>query len=226
MQISVIIPCYNEAKQMNTLISKLVEFHKRYPFCEYILVDDGSTDGTKYAYAEARNSVGFQIPFLKFVSYPDNRGKGHAIRQGVEVATHQNILLLDADLSVPIDTILDTFVGKNMKGAILLNGERVQIEKQPIHRIIAGKIYRIIVYLKTGLWMDTQCPFKFFHDMPSSVFDYKTDGFAFDVELILRVKKMGIFIKSIRVPYYNRRDSSVTLNKAIKMFFEVMRLEK
>lgn len=98
MKLSIVIPCYNESKDIvknvetvkNYLNSKAIEY-------ELLLVNDGSKDNTK--------EVIESIPGVKALSYDKNRGKGGAVKYGIENATGDYVLFMDADLSTDISAI-------------------------------------------------------------------------------------------------------------------------
>lgn len=89
MQLTVIIPIYNEASTLGTLLARV----KKVPVDkEIIVVDDGSDDGTK---DELRLAVSEDILLL---SHPENQGKGSAIRTALSKATGDVVIIQDADL--------------------------------------------------------------------------------------------------------------------------------
>ena len=89
MQLTVIIPIYNEASTLGTLLARV----KKVPVeKEIIVVDDGSDDGTK---DELRGAVTEDILLL---THPENRGKGSAIRTALSEATGDVVIIQDADL--------------------------------------------------------------------------------------------------------------------------------
>jgi len=89
MQLTVIIPIYNEASTLGTLLARV----KKVPVeKEIIVVDDGSDDGTK---DELRGAVSEDILLL---THPENRGKGSAIRTALTKATGDVVIIQDADL--------------------------------------------------------------------------------------------------------------------------------
>ena len=88
--LSVVIPCFNEAKTIEQIVQRVRD--TRIP-CEIIIVDDGSTDGTRELLDSLRHDVG-----LKIVFHEKNQGKGAALRTGFLKATGDVVVVQDADL--------------------------------------------------------------------------------------------------------------------------------
>jgi len=93
MKLSIIIPVYNEEKTIGKVIDKLLRV--KLP-CrkEIIIVDDGSTDGTK----EITKNQKLRTKNIKIIMHKHNQGKGAAIQSGIKKATGDYILIQDADL--------------------------------------------------------------------------------------------------------------------------------
>lgn len=90
MKLSVIIPVYNEKDTILTILEKV----KNVPLQkEIIIVDDGSTDGTREILEQIRNNKEIKIIF-----HSENKGKGFAIRSGLKEVTGDIVVIQDADL--------------------------------------------------------------------------------------------------------------------------------
>ena len=90
MTLSVIIPVYNEHRTLNTILKRVLETELA---DEIILIDDGSTDGTRDLLAALEGRQGIRVIF-----HEQNRGKGAAVRTGISAATGDVVLIQDADL--------------------------------------------------------------------------------------------------------------------------------
>ena len=91
MKLSVIIPCFNERSTILTVLERVqrVDLAK-----EIIVVDDGSSDGTR----EILGGLNGQFPDVRVHFHPRNRGKGAAVRTGFAQATGDIVIIQDADL--------------------------------------------------------------------------------------------------------------------------------
>ena len=91
--VSVVIPAFNEASVVQSVVKELQELLQRHAICaEIIVVDDGSTDGT----AHAARAVGARV-----IRHRSNHGYGAALKTGIVAATHDVIAILDADGTYP-----------------------------------------------------------------------------------------------------------------------------
>src|SRR5665213_1537306 len=100
--LSIVIPAFNEEQRLPRTIEQIERYLNGRPIdYELIIVDDGSTDGTRQVMeaVAARNSK------IRLEALPANRGKGGALAAGVAVARGEQVLVTDADLSTPIEEL-------------------------------------------------------------------------------------------------------------------------
>ena len=98
--LSIIVPCYNEAQNIPLLVEKLSEVLRAYHY-EIILVNDGSTDQTQ----EIIELLSIENKNVKFISFSRNFGHQKAIKAGIDFATGDAMVTMDADLQHPAETI-------------------------------------------------------------------------------------------------------------------------
>ena len=227
--LSIVVPCYNEEQRLPRTIEQVERYldDKNLDY-ELILVDDGSTDGTRLIMdaAAERNQ------FVRLEALPQNRGKGRALAEGVASARGSEILVTDADLSTPIEELeklqaqLDRGAGVAI-GSRALRASRVEVS-QPIYRVLMGKVFNLLVQavLLPGIW-DTQCGFKLFRaDVAHDAFGrLTTDGFGYDPEVLYRAKQLGVKIAEVPVVWRNSAPTKVSpIKSSIDMFKHVVRV--
>jgi len=229
VKLSVIIPAYNEEQRLPRTIEQVERYlHARGTSYEVVIVDDGSTDGTRQVMdrAEARYDT------VRVEAMPQNRGKGRALATGVAVARGEEVLVTDADLSTPIEELekLEAALRGGAGVAIAsraVKGSKVEIA-QPLYRVLMGKVFNLIVQLVLlpGIW-DTQCGFKLFRaDVAHDVFArLSTDGFGYDPEVLYRAKQKGVRIVEVPVVWRNSAPTKVAaFSSSLDMFKHVLRI--
>lgn len=210
MEISIVIPCYNEEKRIAPTLNTLFAFlnhHQSIKKYEVIIVDDGSKDNTL--------KVIPSHPHLKVIPHQVNQGKGGAVRTGVLNAKYENILFMDSDLATPIEE-LDKLSSYMQHNDIVIASRNLPdsniLTKQPKYRQLAGKTFPLLVRLLSGLpYRDTQCGFKLMKAGPGKeIFKRLTIlRFAFDVEMLFIAKKLGYKTAEVPVTWIDQSGSTV-----------------
>ena len=199
-KITIIIPVYNEIKTLNQIIEKV----EKTDFCglekEIILIDDGSTDGTKELYSTLS---------YKVLYHDVNQGKGAAIRTGLKEATGDIIVIQDADLEYdPVDykdliqLILDNKA--DVAYGTRLNGGKPS-RAFMFHHLLGNKLLTLItniLYNTTLTDMET-CYKAFRADFIKDI-TIKSDRFDFEPEITAKVLKKGARIYELPISYYGR----------------------
>ncbi len=226
VQISVVIPAYNEKERIVQSIERILAFLEKQSWThEVIIVDDGSQDGM----ADRIRTQFERQPGLRILRNRKNRGKGASIRRGMAVARGELNLFTDADLSTPIEELapLKQAIENGADVAIAsrdLPGAVVEVA-QPLYRELMGKSFNVLVQaiVLPGIH-DTQCGFKLFRRaVARQVFQRITiTGFGFDVEALFVAKKMGATIQEVPVRWRNALGSKVSPFKdAVQMFVDL-----
>ena len=219
---SIVIPAFNEVDNIERAVKATLELED----IEVIISDDGSTDGTLKAAGELA-----KLENVLLVS-DKNKGKGAAIKRGLEIANGDILGFLDADLSAHPKALLRLF--KEIEnGADVAIGSRDLPEsiipiKQPVYRRFMGYVYRNFTrwLFKIDI-MDFQCGLKVFKREVWENVNVRTDGFAFDTELIARAHKKGYAIKEVPITWQNFRRSKVNLLlDPVKMFIELLKIRR
>ncbi len=93
MKLSIIIPCYNEEGNIQECICRIPKLEME---CEYIVIDDGSKDGTRQKIQELMK----ENPRMHLIAFDHNQGKAKAVKAGIEQARGEIVIILDADMTV------------------------------------------------------------------------------------------------------------------------------
>jgi dolichyl-phosphate beta-glucosyltransferase len=228
-EISVVVPAYNEEARLETTLPHLDRsLARRFDSYEIIVVDDGSTDGTASlveGYAADSGSV-------RLISYPANRGKGHAVKRGVLAASGEHVLFSDADLSTPVREVrkLLQALDEGFDAAIGSRARRESriLQYQPFYRVLMGKTFNMMVRLLVlGGISDTQCGFKCFRGgTAQEIFSRcRIEGFGFDVEALYIAGRMGFRVKEVGVLWRNSPQSRVhPLYHSLQMMADMVRI--
>ncbi|MCD6413405.1 MAG: glycosyltransferase [Elusimicrobia bacterium] len=222
--ISVVVPCYNEEKIIARTIARIDSYFTEQNLeGEIIVVDDGSGDET------AKKAAAQKTRMLVKILKQEKKGKGAAVKKGVLNSSGNLILFSDADLSTDI-SYLGSFMKTVEAGSDIVIASRDMPESklcppQPFLRRVIGFFCRTIVRtLIMRNFRDTQCGFKLFRkEAAGKIFPLlKTDGFAFDIEVLYLAKKLGMKVSETGVVWRNSNDSKVRpLIDSLKFFIQI-----
>jgi len=226
---SVVIPCFNEAARIGQTLRLTLDYLVTHaPESELIVVNDGSTDTTGTETREGFDETKIETRLLE--NFP-NRGKGAAVREGLLAAQKPIGLFFDADLSTPLDEIpkvIEPIANGDLDiafGSRALDRSLIGI-RQPWRREYGGRVFNFLVRVVTGLpFWDTQCGFKAFRlDICRPILEAaRIDGFAFDVELLVLARRVGLRIREIPVHWNHAEGSKVRfLHDGVQMLREVI----
>jgi dolichyl-phosphate beta-glucosyltransferase len=224
--LSVVIPCFNEARKIETDIQAALNYLMSQPYSfELILVDDGSSDGTA--------AILEKSPGLRAICYQPNRGKGHAVRTGMLQATGRYRLFADAGLCVPYSEI-EKGLALLEAGADVAIGSRKMAESQIVeqpagYRRIGSSVFGLLVRNWMGLrYSDTQCGFKLFtaHAAERLFSAARIDGFMFDAETLINARKFGLTVKEFPVEWRADPDSRYKpFSGSLRNLLELVRIQ-
>lgn len=231
--ISIVIPAYNESERLNEPLREVIEFARSAGDVEIVVVDDGSSDGTRQM-ASAILAKAPDIP-SKSIGYEKNRGKGYAVRTGLKAATSPVAVFTDADLSTPL-TEVSKLVDPIKAGEYdLAFGSRALDRSligthQPWRREQGGRVINLMIRTLSGLpFSDTQCGFKAFNMAKfRPLLDLMTiDRFGFDVEFLFVAQYHGLRLAEIPVRWNDVAGSKVSpIRDTRRMLSELLQIRR
>lgn len=218
MDLSIVIPAYEESAKIARDVKEAAKFLADSEFTgEIIVVDDGSQDNTAGVAEREQTSDGISI---KAIRYEQHRGKGYAVRTGMQQSKGDYAMFADSGYCVPYEDALRGL--ELIKGGQcdIAHGSRkmsgCHIEKaQSFYRRICSKMFHRLVTRDMGIpaeFTDTQCGFKVYKgDVARHLYgEAITDGFTFDIEIIMRAQREGYQIKEFPVDWTCDRDSRLS----------------
>jgi len=235
MDLSIVIPAYEEREKIGRDILAASEFLRSYRLTgEVIVVDDASRDGTAEEVRRASAGAGVSV---KAVCYERHRGKGYAVRRGMSETSGTYVMFADSGCCVPYSNAL---VGLEMlqRGECdIAHGSRKLAESnirvaQRRYRRFCSRVFRSVVRWSLGLGReitDSQCGFKIYRGQVGRQLYERcvTDGFMFDVEVILRAQRQGYRIKEFPIVWSCDLDSRLSVSRSLwTMSAELMRIRR
>ena len=228
VDLSVIIPAYNEEWRLPPTLIDIVDYLDQLPLhYEIVVVDDGSKDSTAtvvHKFERVRKQI-------RLIRLPKNCGKGYAVRTGAMNAKGALILFADADGATPFAEFhrLDEALKKGADIAIgsrALSSQETKVETS-FHRKYLGRAFNLCInWILLPGFADTQCGFKLFKRNAAMFLfgQQRSSGFSFDVELLYMAKLAGLKIDEVPINWHNVPGSKVRLIvDAMRMFRDVIR---
>ncbi|MET7602620.1 dolichyl-phosphate beta-glucosyltransferase [Streptomyces avermitilis] len=216
IDLSVVVPAYNEEQRLgptlDAIVDHLRENENRWGEWELIVVDDGSTDGTRdvVAAAKARDTR------VQLVTSPRNRGKGNALRLGVLASYGRRVLVTDADLAAPIDELeqLDKALTDGHAAAIgsrATAGATIERRQHRMRELLGRAGNLLIRRIAVPGIRDTQCGFKLFDgDRAREAFAAsRLNGWGIDVEVLQHFRRSGWPVAEVPVRWAHQSGSKV-----------------
>ena len=221
VDLSIVIPAYNEEQRLPPTLAKLEAFLQRQPLrYEIVVVDDGSKDNTV--------GVAQAAPNVRVVRQIPNRGKGAAVRRGMLEARGQIRVMCDADGSMPAEELPKLLAPIIACEAEIAIGSRYAPgaktdKKQPFYRVWWSRLANRVIQrsLVPGV-RDTQCGFKAFTaEAARDLFRYaRIDGWAFDLEILALARRRGLLIAEVGVEW---KDDGRSRVNPLKDMWKVIR---
>lgn len=224
--LSIIVPAFNEGPHIHSNLEEIERVARNLSDeFEIVVVDDGSTDGTYdeiMRFANQRKNV-------RVVNYTSNKGKGHALLKGVEVACGDLIAFIDADLDLH-PSQLSYFISamKETNADIVIGSKRHPLSrvKYPPQRKFLSDAYHLITRLLFGLNIsDTQAGLKLFKGQVLKKLSklIVVKEYAFDLELLVNAHRFGYKIKEVPILIdFKRPFNRLNLAHILKIWIDTM----
>ncbi len=200
LKLSVIIPCYNEKATIEEIIKRVRKVGLHH---EIIVVDDGSTDGTREILQAMPPADDLRIIF-----HQENQGKGAAVRTGFAAATGDVFLIQDADLEYdPRDypallRPIEEGITKVVYGSRFLGGPR---KSMFFWNMVANRILTLVTnILYDSILSDMETCYKVFKAEVVRDIPLRSRRFDFEPEITAKVLKRGYRIYEVPISYNGR----------------------
>jgi glycosyltransferase involved in cell wall biosynthesis/precorrin-6B methylase 2 len=199
MKLSIVIPAYNEAGTIRDVLRRVLDtpYDK-----QVIVVDDGSTDGTRAILAEIED------PAIEVIEHKHNRGKGAALRTGFAAVSGDVVIVQDADLEYdPRDygALLEPLLsGKAdvVYGSRFLSGPRRVLF---FWHAVANKTLTLISNMVTNLNLtDMATGYKAFRIEVVRHLSLESNGFSVEPEITAKVARLGYRVFEVPISYNGR----------------------
>jgi dolichyl-phosphate beta-glucosyltransferase len=235
VEISILIPAYNEEKRLVATLESLQTFVSTHDYfrtkgLEVLVANDGSTDQTR----DVVRAFQDKWAPLFLIDYLPNRGKGYAVRRLLLQAQGKFLVFNDADMAISWDTmpafLQELEAKETLAGLIGSKGLSTSESNIPLWhpRRLMGRLFNFLVKFLTGLnFSDTQCGFKVFRRalVTPLIPLLKVDRFAWDVEFLIFAQRRGLVIEERAVSWRLESKSRVRiLHDSLDMLWNLCKL--
>lgn len=222
MNASLIIPAYNEERRLPGFLRALSDFHASHGgmLREILVVDDGSSDRTASVAEDFRTG----LP-LRVIRILKNRGKGAAVRAGIQEAEGDAVVFMDADGATSPDELPKLVQALERSPIAVGNrwmpGARVR-DREPF-RAVSGWVYRAYVGMFGLQDIDTMCGFKGFRrESARTLFEkLREERWLFDTEIMLRARRLGYHVANVPITWTSKRGSKLRPAALARAFFQI-----
>lgn len=193
-RVCVMVPTYNNAKTLDAVLSSILNYTD-----QVLVVNDGSTDGTA--------DILKQFPQIQVISYPNNQGKGHALRLGFKKAYeagYEYAITMDSD-GQHFAKDLPLFISKLQEhpDAIIIGARNMDQSSVPGKSSFGNRFSNFWFEFETGLKLkDTQSGYRLYPIKLFQNFKFVTKKFEFEIEVLVRSAWHGIEITEVPVQVY------------------------
>ena len=192
IKLSIVIPCYNEEKNLNIILDNLLKLYEINKGIEIVLVDNGSTDSTSETLSEPKEQFNH---FIKFIRINNNIGYGHGIMEGVRNSSGETIAWTHADLQTDIMDVLKSyniFVNHPDYPNCILKGRRVR--RNLLDSLFTGGMSILSTLLLREQLSDVNAQPKMFHRNFIDKLTEAPNDFSLDLYFLFQARFHGFQI--------------------------------
>lgn len=203
MKLSFVLPVYNEEKTVEKVVAQLKAVKLPKVEKEVVIVDDGSTDGTKKVLEKIKK----KHPQFKIVFHSQNQGKGAAVRTGLQQATGDYIMIQDADLEYDPRDIPRLLKPAQEGKAEVVYGSRFTGEHRNMFfwHMVGNKFLSLVTNLLYNTTLsDMEVCYKLFSRQAFAGIALEENRWGFDPEITAKFLKKGIRIYEVPISYTGR----------------------
>jgi len=205
IRLSLVIPCYNEEKTLESCIDKVLEIQDEGLTLELIVVDDCSTDNSRLV----ASKVAERVPGLVLLHHAVNQGKGAALRTGIAKASGDFVAIQDADLEYDPMDLKRLLVPLRKGEADVVLGSRFL--SHGYHRVLyfwhslGNKFLTLLSNMLTDLNLtDVETCYKVFRREVIQSISIEEDRFGFEPEVVAKIAHMRLRIYEMGISYHGR----------------------
>lgn len=219
MDLTVVIPFYNEEEKLNSCLETVSQFLSQRlgpGKFEILAVNDGSRDKS----LEIAQQFAQNYSHLKVISEDINHGKGYAVKKGMLLAQGETVCFLDVDLSTPVEELENFLPYYRKEYDIVIGTRRVKESKVKVHQPFYREFLGVVFYYLTRLFLgikvsDITCGFKCYSQNAARlIFSKQTlHDWSYDAEDLFLAQKYRLKVQEVPVVWRNRSQSRVRILK-------------
>ena len=202
--LSIVIPCYNEAENLPLIFSRLRQVVKNRAKVEVILVNNGSSDNSSSVFDEERRTSSNSQ--TRLVDVPENKGYGFGIMAGVSAARGEVIAWTHADLQTDLKDVIDAFDvfrGQRCPAHTFLKGKRMN--QKPFDTFFTFGMSLFCSFLLRQSMFDINAQPKIFHRQFLEHLEQVPNDFSLDLYAFYKAKSCGLDVVEFPVHFLQRR---------------------